>query len=183
MTHFYTSTGDDGYTGQLGEGRVPKDHPRIESVGSIDEANAALGVARAFCQASPSPAILLAVQRDLYGLMSEVSATPENAARFRAIDAARVRWVEAQIEAISAFVDVPDEFIVPGDSQAGAALDMARAIVRRAERQVVHLFHQKQLENPELVHYLNRLSSLCFILELLENQAAGEDPPTLAKPK
>jgi cob(I)alamin adenosyltransferase len=180
MTHFFTRTGDDGYTGLLGEGRVPKYHPRTEAVGTVDEANAALGLARAVCQAEPSPAILLAAQRDLYGLMAEVSATPENAARFRAVDAGRVSWLEAQIDAVSAIVDIPNEFIVPGDSAAGATLDLARAIVRRAERQVAYLLHQQQLENPDLLRYLNRLSSLCFVLELLENQAAGKNAPTLA---
>jgi cob(I)alamin adenosyltransferase len=182
MTQFFTRTGDDGYTGLLGEGRVPKYHPRTETVGTVDEANAALGLARATCQAKPSPDILLAVQRDLYHLMAEVSATPKNAARFRAIDAARVSWLEAQIEAVSTHTAIPDEFIVPGDSLAGAALDLARATVRRAERQVAYLLHQEQLENQELLHYLNRLSSLCFVLELLENQVAGKNSPTLANP-
>jgi cob(I)alamin adenosyltransferase len=180
MAHFFTRTGDDGYTGLLGEGRVPKYHPRTEAVGTIDEANAALGLARATCQAELSSAILLAAQRDLYSLMAEVSATPENAARFRTIDTARVSWLETQIDAVSADVDIPKEFIVPGDSQAGAALDLARAIVRRAERQVAYLLHQQLLENSDLLHYLNRLSSLCFVLELFENQAAGEKSPTLA---
>jgi cob(I)alamin adenosyltransferase len=180
MAHFFTRTGDDGYTGLLGEGRVPKYHPRTEAVGTIDEANAALGLARAACQAEFSPEILLAAQRDLYSVMAEVSATPENAPRFRTIDAVRVSWLEAQIDAVSADIDIPNEFIVPGDSQAGAALDLARAIVRRAERQVAYLIHQQQLENLELLHYLNRLSSLCFVLELIENQAAGKILPTLA---
>jgi cob(I)alamin adenosyltransferase len=181
MTHFFTRAGDDGYTGLLGEGRVPKYHPRTEAVGTIDEANAALGLARAACQDELSPAILLAAQRDLYNVMAEVSATPENAARFRTIDAARVSWLETQIDAVSANVEIPKEFIVPGDSQAGAALDLARAIVRRAERQVACLVHQQQLENLDLLHYLNRLSSLCFVLELIENQVAGKISPTLAK--
>ncbi len=117
----------------------------------------------------------------LYGLMAEVSATPENAARFRTIDAGRVTWLETQINEISFSVSIPNEFIVPGDSPSGAALDLARAIVRRAERQVAYLLHHEELENGLLIQYLNRLSSLCFVLELLEDWAARQAAPTLAK--
>jgi cob(I)alamin adenosyltransferase len=177
---FYTRTGDDGTTGLLGEGRVPKTHPRIETLGALDESTATLGLARAQARDPRSSGILLETQRDLYKLMAEVAATPENAERFHAIDAARVDWLEAQIEALSATVTMPREFILPGDSLAGAALSMARAVIRRAERRVVELFEARELSNPELVRYLNRLSSLCFVLELVENAAAGKDT-TLAK--
>ena len=181
MTSFYTRTGDDGYTGLLGEGRVPKYHPRPEAVGTIDEATAALGMARAICRAEQSAALLLAVQRDLYHLMAEVSATPENAERFRTIDALRVAWLEQEVDTISGLVNLPQEFILPGDSPSGAALALARTIVRRAERQVAQLVHAGELENLELLRYLNRLSSLCFVMELLENQAWGRQDVTLAK--
>lgn len=181
MNTFYTRTGDDGNTRLLGEGRVPKHHPVPEAVGSIDEVTAALGVARAACKAARSAEILLHVQRDLYLLMAEVAATPENAARFRRIDAEKVAWLEAQVEAVSAQVEMPREFIVPGDSPSGAAVDLARTIVRRAERRVALLWHEGLLENPELLRYLNRLSSLCFVLELFENQASGQARPTLVK--
>ena len=77
---------------------------------------------------------------------------------------------------------MPREFILPGDSPGGAALSLARAVVRRAERRVVELSEAKEISNPELVRYLNRLSSLCFVLELVENAAAGKDT-TLAKDK
>jgi cob(I)alamin adenosyltransferase len=181
MSQFYTRKGDDGYAGLLGEERVPKTHARIEAVGAVDEATAALGVARAACRAEGLPALLLAVQRDLYGLMAEVAATPENAARFRVINAARVAWLEQQTDALSETVDLPKEFIVPGDSPAGAALALARTVVRRAERRIAGLALSGDLENPELLRYLNRLSSLCFVLELVENREAGRGGPTLAK--
>lgn len=177
---FYTRRGDDGTTGLLGEGRVPKHHPRLEALGALDEANAALGLARAACRHPRCGPILLEAQRDLYRLMAEVAATPENAARFRAIDAGRVAWLEAQIAALEASVEPPAEFILPGDSVAGAALALARTVVRRAERRVVELFDHGEITNPELQRYLNRLSSLCFALELLENEAAGRST-TLAK--
>ncbi len=181
MVRFYTRSGDDGYTGLLGEGRAPKNHPRIEAIGALDEASAALGVARAACLTSNVKVVLLTVQRDLYGIMAEVAAAPENAAAFRSVDAARVAWLETQTDAFGVQAKMPTEFIVPGDSTAGAALALARTIVRRSERRTAALFHQQELENPELLHYLNRLSSLCFVLELVENQATGKETPTLAK--
>jgi cob(I)alamin adenosyltransferase len=181
MTQFYTRTGDDGFTGLLGEGRVPKYHPRTETVGIIDEATSALGLARAVCINQQHKEVLLKAQRDLYNLMAEIAATPENAARFRIIDKKRVDWLEMQTDSLSKNLEMPNEFIIPGDSHAGAALALSRTVVRRAERQVARLLHSGDIENLELLRYLNRLSSLCFVLELRENQAAGSSTPTLAK--
>jgi len=178
MTKFYTQTGDDGYTGRLGKGRLPKNHKIIEAIGTIDEASAALGLARAQIRQPETTDLLLAVQRDLYHLMAELSATEENASRFRVINEERMTWMEAQIDSISSSVNTPKEFIVPGDSTAGAALSLARTIVRRAERRVAELHLAGTIDNPNILPYLNRLSSLCFILELKENQSAGL---TLAK--
>jgi cob(I)alamin adenosyltransferase len=113
-------------------------------------------------------------------MMAEVAATPDNAERFRFIDDSRVKWLEEQTDALSQIVEMPKEFILPGDSLAGAALSLARAIIRRAERRVVEMFDTDGLSNPDLQRYLNRLSSLCFVLELLENQSAGHKT-TLAK--
>ncbi len=178
---FYTRRGDEGTTGLLGEGRVQKDDLRIEAVGAVDEAGAVLGLARASARAPETGPALLQVQRDLYGLMAELAATPQNAARFRTVDAGRVAWLEAQVEAVSQLVSLPKEFIIPGDRVEGAVLDLARTVVRRAERRVVSLHRQGGFENPELLRYLNRLSSLLFVLELRENQFAGNNAITLAK--
>ena len=178
--NFYTRSGDDGTTGLLGEGRVAKTHPRIEALGALDESTATLGLARAQARDPRCEGILLEVQRDLYKLMAEVAATSENADKFHVIDAARVDWLEAQIESLSAAMTMPREFILPGDSLAGAALSLARAVIRRAERRVVELVEAKEISNPDLGRYLNRLSSLCFVLELVENAAAGKNT-TLAK--
>jgi cob(I)alamin adenosyltransferase len=153
----------------------------MEAVGALDEANAALGVSRAACEDPRSREILLTTQRDLYGLMAEAAALPENAARFRSIDAERVAWLEAQIAAIEQTVPPMTDFIVPGDTPAGAALDLARTVVRRAERRLVALHRAGGIENPDLLRYVNRLSSLCFALELLENHRAAGQSPTLAK--
>ena len=180
MPHYYSRKGDDGTTGWLGKGRLPKNHSRIEAVGTLDEASAAMGVARSAARAGPTAELLLEAQRDLYQLMAEASAAPEEAGRFH-FDAARVQWLEQQIEALARENPMPGEFIVPGDSTAGAALALARAIVRRAERRVVGLQQDGQLQNAALHQYLNRLSSLLFVLELAENKAAGEKT-TLARP-
>ncbi len=171
---FYTAKGDDGTTGLLGDGRVPKYHVRMEAIGALDEASAALGLARAQCSAPQTARILLEAQRDLYKLMAEVAATPENAQRFHFINEERVNWLEKQTDELSTVVEMPKEFILPGDTLGGATLSMARAIVRRAERCVVNLFDDEVVINPDLQRYLNRLSSLCFVLELLENQYAGK---------
>ncbi len=181
MPRFYTRKGDDGYTGILGQGRVAKYAPQPDAIGTIDEAASALGMARATCRAERSGPLILEIQRDLYNLMAEIAAIPENSSRFRSIDAARVAWLEAQIDDMNQSIEMPAEFIVAGDSPAGAALDLSRTIVRRAERRVAELWHKKLIQNQELLRYLNRLSSLCFALELLENQAAGKSTPTLAK--
>jgi cob(I)alamin adenosyltransferase len=181
MKKIYTRRGDDGFTGLLGEQRVPKYHLIPEAVGMLDEASAALGAARAVVQVSQTAQTLLAVQRDLYNMMAEVAATPENAAQFRVINAERVEWLEMHTDAVSEKVDFPNEFIVPGGTIAGGMLALARTIVRRAERKVVQLAHDGHLDNPEILRYLNRLSSLCFTLELLEEQGSGKSSPTLAK--
>jgi cob(I)alamin adenosyltransferase len=179
---YYTRTGDDGTTSILGKDRVAKNHPRTEAVGSVDEANAALGMARAICQAGQTPGILLSAQRDLYHLMAEAAASPDNAPRFRVINAQRVKWLEEQIETVSLLIEPTNDFIVPGDCTAGASLDFARTVVRRAERRLVQLHRIDELENIHLLHYINRLSSLCFVLELLENQISEGSSSTLAKP-
>jgi cob(I)alamin adenosyltransferase len=174
MSSIYTQTGDQGSTGLLGEGRVPKFDLRIEALGALDEATAALGLARSNANAPEIAPMIVEIQRDLYKLMAEVSATPENASKFRSIDEKRVNWLESQTDAITLEVKVPREFILPGEVPSSAAMGLARTIIRRAERRVVELYHAGGLENISLLAYLNRLSSLCFALELLENHRAGQ---------
>ncbi len=178
---FYTGKGDDGTTGLLGKGRVSKNDARIETIGTLDESSAALGVARAAARDERCGPLLLRAQRDLYRLMAEVASSPENAGQFH-FEEERVGWLEEQIEALGKTVEMPGEFIIPGDTPAGAALSVARAVVRRAERRLVELFDADTTANPALQRYLNRLSSLLFVLELIENQAAGKQT-TKAKGK
>ena len=182
MSSFYTRMGDGGTTGLLGKGRVLKSDLCIETIGCIDEAGAALGMARSISNA-PDADMVIQVQRDLYGIMGEVAATPENRLRFRVVGGEQVAWLEAQIERISGMVEVPNQFITPGDCPAGAAFDVARTIVRRAERRLVELAARGDVENPDLQKYLNRLSSLCFVMELHEIKLAGGAKSTMMKAK
>ena len=178
---FFTGKGDDGTTGLLGVGRVQKFDRRMEALGTLDEANAALGLARSLMGDIPESALVLEIQRQLYQLMAEIAATPENAARFQKIDEGSVQTLENQIAALSSRIIMPAEFIVPGDSPASAAFSLARTVVRRAERRVVELVDSGMVANRSLMAFLNRLSSLLFVLEIYILQQAGRQKPTLAK--
>lgn len=180
MPKYFTGKGDDGYTGLLGKERVPKYHARPEAYGQIDEASASLGLARSLVGGEIAE-VLKAVQRDLYVLMSEVAATREHAADFRGIEQERVRWIEGEINRFAEQIDMPREFVIFGDSAAEAALDVARTQVRHAERSVAQLQHKGELENKHLLVYLNRLSSLCFVLAMWVSASDGTSGPTLSK--
>src|SRR5258706_15117870 len=132
MSPFYTRNGDEGSTGLLGAGRVPTFDTRMETLGALEEAPAALGLARCAARAPQSATLILEAQRDLYKLMAEVGATPENAATFRSIDEACVRWLEEQTDALAETVSMPREFIVPGENPASAATSYPRTGGRRA---------------------------------------------------
>lgn len=181
MSDFYSGRGDDGTMGVLGEGRIPKHHPRAQAIGAIDEAAASLGMARAISEDEDTRTSLETLQRHLYRVMAEVAAPGENAARFRTIGPDQVRWAEAEIDRRAEGIDAPEGFILGGDTLAGSALDQARTIVRRAERHLSRLLHEGEIENASLLAYLNRVSSLCFVLILIENQRAGIDRSTPAK--
>lgn len=183
MPSFFTRTGDDGYTGLLGEGRVPKYDLRPEVLGTIDEATASLGLARATSRLPENQELILQIQRDLYLLMAETAATPEYAQHFHRIDESKVRWVEEKASELTQTAQSPQEFILPGDTLAGAALDLARTVVRRAERRIAELLKRGDVSNPELLRYLNRLSSLLFVMELQEYRHSGIDRLSLARGK
>ncbi len=175
-SRFYTATGDQGWTGLLGPVRVPKDHPQIEALGALDEASAVLGLARASVRHPDIPDLLRQVQQHLYHLMAEVAATPEQAEAFRHIDEGTIAWLEEQIHRFAPQLPEIREFILPGETLASGFLALARTVVRRAERRVFTLMSLGLYRNPQGVRYLNRLSSLCFVLELLELQASGTQP-------
>jgi cob(I)alamin adenosyltransferase len=151
----------------------------MEAIGTLDEASAALGLARSLIELDRIVELITAVQRDLYLLMAEAAAAPGNQERFREIDAGRVKWLEEQTNEIAREVKVPDQFILPGGTPSAAAFSLARTVVRRAERRLVQLFQDGSYANLNGLAYLNRLSSLCFLLELLAQKDEGG--PTLAK--
>lgn len=179
---FYTGSGDDGHTSLLGPERVPKHDTRPAAYGTVDEAQAALGLARASDCTPDTGEILLAVQRDLHSVMAELAAAGDTDSPFvDTITAMHVDRLETWIAGAETQVGMPREFVIPGDSQAGAALHLARTVVRRAERLAVQLVHEGLLANKQLLRYLNRLSSLLFALAILEDQAISNRGLTLAK--
>ena len=175
MTTFYTGRGDAGYTDLLG-GRVPKYHARPEAYGTIDEATSQLGYARAIALEERTGRILLAVQRDLYVMMAELAFAPDmQQSRFQ-ITEEHLRRIEEETDRLSEEVELPPEFILPGDSAAGAVIDVGRTVVRRAERLVVRLQHEGDFDNEFALSYLNRLSSLLFMMARAEDAATGVSP-------
>ncbi|MFN2185381.1 MAG: cob(I)yrinic acid a,c-diamide adenosyltransferase [Anaerolineae bacterium] len=181
-SRFYTGRGDDGYTGLLGPERVPKYDLRPEAYGTVDEAQAAIGLARASGCSAQTDKILLVIQQDLYTLMAELAAAGDADSIFAGrITAKHLSQLEDRIAQVETGVEMPREFVVPGDSLPGAALHVARTVVRRAERRAVRLDHEGVLANHLVVRYLNRLSSLLFVLALTEDQAATGQEGTRAK--
>ena len=181
MKKLYTRKGDDGFTGLLGEGRVPKYDLRPELLGTLDEASAVLGIARSTCKSDQIKPLVRDIQKDLYNMMAEVSATDDNFELFRVIDSTKVNWIEELLDELSKQVSLPKDFILPGDTVTGAYFSLCRTVIRRAERVAARLFHKEELSNKEILKYLNRLSSLLFLFEIVENAAAGKSGFSLAK--
>jgi cob(I)alamin adenosyltransferase len=173
MSPFYTTKGDAGDTGILGPGRVSKSSIRIEAVGSVDEATAVIGLARSLAETEDTKRILLHVQKTLYLLMSEVSADPDVAKQFDQVNQEHLKWLENEIRQLEEKIDMPREFIIPGETPASSALSLARAVVRRSERRVIALFESGGIKKDILIAYLNRLSSLIFVLEIFEINFSG----------
>lgn len=166
MAKVTTRGGDQGYTGLLGAERVPKHDARIEALGLVDEATSALGLARASATEERVRQLILGWQQSLYQLMAEVASTPESAGKLnlKKIAAADIEALEKISEELKREAPIGNRFIIPGESFPGAALDLARTIVRRAERHVARMHHAGDLANPEILRYLNRLSDTLFIL-------------------
>ncbi len=159
----YTRAGDDGTTGLYFGGRVRKDDASIELNGSVDEAQAAIGVARAGLErGSELDAILVGAERDLWVLMAEVATAPGNRRKLTAgkslVTEEMVEHLEHEIDSLSARTELPRDFVVPGEHATSAALDLARTIVRRAERLTV----TTRAEGSLVAAYLNRLSDLLW---------------------
>jgi cob(I)alamin adenosyltransferase len=161
----YTKKGDDGTTGLLYGGRVRKDSWRIELNGAVDEAQAAIGLARAeTVPGSEANDRLTRLARDLYVLMAEVATAPENRSKLMAgstlVTGDMVARLESEIDDLLERFDMPSDFIVPGENRAAAALDLARTVTRRAERLAV----VEPVEGSLVLAYLNRLSDLLWAM-------------------
>ena len=170
----YTKTGDDGTTGLLAPGRVGKDCPRIEAYGTVDELNAALGVARAAGLDHASDLVVAQIQDDLF-VVGSALADPSPEGRFyHAVHADRISRLETEIDRFEAKLPPLTQFILPGGTQGAAHLHLGRTICRRAERQVIRLMHQSgEHVAHEILVYLNRLSDLLFVLARAANHSAG----------
>lgn len=177
---WYTGMGDDGYTGVLGRDRVPKYADRPAAYGTVDEASAVLGMARAQAKDLQVRQLILAIQRDLYKLMADLATLPEAATRPPWLGEDRLAWLEQKTDALGRRVQMPPAFIVPGDSVGGSWIEIARTIVRRAERIVAKLTHDGEVRTATPLKYLNRLSSLLFVMARVEDRAEGVEQFTLA---
>ncbi|CAN5121215.1 cob(I)yrinic acid a,c-diamide adenosyltransferase [soil metagenome] len=167
----YTRTGDDGTTGLLYGGRVTKDDARTSAYGTTDEAVSALGMARARLRADGHDDwhdVVLDVQRGLFVAGAQLATRADHWHKLTdevsRVTAAMVDRLEAGIDDLTERYPLPSEFVVPGESRAGAAVDLARTIVRRAERDVVALQRHDLLPDDTPLRYLNRLSDYLFVL-------------------
>jgi cob(I)alamin adenosyltransferase len=167
----YTKTGDAGETGLLGGTRVGKDHPRVAAYGDVDEVSAVLGVVRARTDDEALRRLLADVQRDLFAIGARLADPTARVAAKKAkaaVDEKGVKRLEREIDAREKELPALTAFILPGGSESGALLHLARTVCRRAERAVVSVARSDAID-PLVVVYLNRLSDLLFVLARFEN--------------
>jgi cob(I)alamin adenosyltransferase len=176
----YTKTGDDGTTGLLYGGRISKADAAAEAYGSVDEAVAALGLARALSERGGPRALILRLQRELFVVGADLATNPEQRAKLKpGVSLVTEEMVEDLERLIDASVEehpLPQRFVVPGANPVSAALDLARTFVRRAERRTVELRDADRTVSSEVLRYLNRLSDLLFVLA--RRVAGGPEDPT-----
>ncbi len=178
----YTKTGDDGSTGRLFGGRVSKADPVVELCGSVDEAVAALGLARAFLAGDEALAgPVLALQRDLFVVAADLAANPRERDRLVAgvslVTVEMTAALEATIDRLVSERPLRPAFVVPGAGAASAALDLARTALRRIERRLVAARERDLAIEPVLVAYVNRASDLAYVLA---RRAAGDEEEPLS---
>ena len=182
MTRIYTRKGDDGTTSLWYGGRVAKDDGRTDAYGTLDEANAALGVARSLTgDDSELAADILRIQDELFVAGAELATAPEASERLEdgvsRITPAMASELEPLIDKYMGQVDLPPKFVLPGGTTLSAHLDLARTIVRRAERRVVALSQAGELASEDLLRFLNRASDLLFAMA---RYADVDDPEVFA---
>jgi len=160
-----TRTGDGGETSLFGKERVRKTDPRIATLGDLDEAQAVLGLARSLAPRSGLGRELLALQQGLYLAMAEVATPRDDLSRLKQrLDGAAVASLDQALEMVKERTPIEGRFVVPGENRLSAALDHARTVARRAERQVVQCVDEGYVSGEHLLPWLNRLSDLLFVL-------------------
>ncbi len=173
LNKIYTRTGDDGTTGLVDGSRLSKSDPRMAAIGDVDEANSAIGVARAAIGPGSFSDMLARIQNDLFDLGADLATPIEIAGALRILPA-QTDWIEARIDHLNAALEPLTSFILPAGDPAAAALHLARAVVRRAERAAVGAGLSVGL-SPDALAYLNRLSDLLFVAARAVNQNGGGD--------
>jgi cob(I)alamin adenosyltransferase len=181
MKKFFTGLGDDGTTGLLGEERVEKCDERLEAIGSLDELSAFLGFAKSLTPDMATRKVVDEIQRDLYGIMTQIAAMPKNTGKITPFSPERLGFLEKWLTAWGEEVDLPGEFILPGETNISAAYSISRTQTRKAERQLVKLSQTYMLKNKELLQYINRLSSLLYLLEVKYSKKGSKTKLKFAK--
>ena len=177
----FTGNGDGGETDLLGE-RVSKHDPRIALIGALDEATSSIGFARALSGHGRANEWSKETQRDLYQIMAELAFVDDLRPDAYVLPAERVTRLEELTDQLTAEIELPRHFVLPGETASSAAFDVARTVVRRAEREAVALAADHPI-NREIVRYLNRLSSLLFMLARAEEAGAGTVAPKAKAPR
>jgi cob(I)alamin adenosyltransferase len=180
VVRIYTKKGDDGTTSLWYGGRVPKSDPRTEAYGTLDEAASVLGVARSLClpaEQDELAADILSLQNDLFVAGAELATAPEAAGRLEdgvsRISDEMADSLDAEVDRYLEGVELPPQFTIPGGTQVSAQLDVARAVLRRAERRVAALNEAGELASDAILRFLNRASDLVFAMA----RATDEDSP------
>ena len=168
----FNKRGDRGETSLLYGGRVAKSNPRCEAYGTIDEAVSLLGLARALTKKEQVSHILYGIQQDLFIVGSELAVAADEylklKAKHRVVTAEMVDRLERLIDDLEQKVEIPKSFVIPGNCPSSAVLDVARTVIRRAERRVVALKQENMVPNQRVLAYLNRLADLVFALARYE---------------
>ena len=181
ITKVYTRTGDTGQTGLVGGKRLPKDHPRIEAYGSVDELNSVLGIVLSFLVQKDASKrrdklelILEAIQQKLFDLGSELATLPgDEYVGQITLQAEDSEWLEEIIDTMNDELQPLKSFILPGGTSLNAFLHLARTVCRRAERDILKL-KQIDLVSPEIIKYINRLSDFLFVAGRWVTETLGE---------
>lgn len=174
----YSRRGDGGETGLLYGGRVSKTDPRCEAYGALDEAVSAMGLARSLSAKEDVRGILLDLQKEAFTVGGELATDTDYYSKFLEhfgpVTSQMVSRLEELTDDLATKVEKPKEFIMPGGTPAAAAIDLSRTIVRRAERRTVALKEKGLISNEQILRYLNRLSSLLFVLARYEEKESTQ---------